>query len=244
VTTALVLAHNCLSLTKRCVESLINQDVPVQVHLIDNGSEDGTFEWYAELFEADPERFKGTILSENRGVSWGWNHGLQAAFKDFEEYVAVVNNDTVLPPWFISSLLSYKRLFLTGVSVGTMAEIETKPEHSEPTPHPDFSAFLISAEAYRIVGPFDEQMVNYAGDCDWHIRAHHLGVLLAGCNLPFYHERSSTIRMAHPAEKRAIEIRADRDRAAFKAKYGFMPWDPEYAQAFSMKSFGCKHRDS
>jgi GT2 family glycosyltransferase len=242
--TALVLAHNCLELTKKCVDSLIAQDVPTQIHLVDNGSEDGTAEWYSELFESDPERYSGTILSENRGVSWAWNYGLQAAFLVGEEYVLVPNNDTILPSWFISSLLSYKAPFLTGVSVGTMAEIETKPEHSEPTPHPDFSAFLISADAYRAVGPFDEKMINYAGDCDWHIRAHRAGVPLMGINLPFYHERSSTLRLSSPSEKRAIEIQADRDRAAFRAKYGFMPWDPEYAQAFSPETFGCKHGNS
>ena len=52
----------------------------------------------------------------------------------------------------------------------------------------------------------------------------------AGVN--FYHERSSTIKKASPEDRRAIELQADRDRATFRAIYGFGANDPAYEEVF------------
>jgi len=41
----LILTHNCLDLTKRCVESIRAQDIDITLQVIDNGSTDGTEEW-------------------------------------------------------------------------------------------------------------------------------------------------------------------------------------------------------
>ena len=41
----LLLARNCLELTKRCVESIHAQDIPTYILVIDNASTDGTFDW-------------------------------------------------------------------------------------------------------------------------------------------------------------------------------------------------------
>lgn len=218
----LILTHNCIELTKRCVESAMNQDIPVCTAVVDNGSTDGTREWVSE------QGLQLVSFSENRGVSQGWNIGIGLSLVT-HNYVLVLNNDTIIPPYFYSNLLSYNAPFITGISVGP--NYDGPDAWSQPSESPDFSAFLIRGEAWERVGLFDESMKHYASDCDWHIRAHRSGIKLLNAGIPFYHERSSTLRHSSADDKAEIEGQANLDRAAFKAKYGFMPWDKEYALA-------------
>jgi hypothetical protein len=104
---------------------------------------------------------------------------------------------------------------------------------------PQFSCFLIRKEAIEKVGWLDESMTSWASDCDYHLRAHRLGVELTSAPVRYYHERSSTINNALPKEKRAMEMQADCDRMAFAQKWGIPVWSPEYAAQFSPETFGC-----
>ena len=231
----LILTHNCLELTKRCVESARKQDVPTQINIIDNGSTDGTQEW----LKAEVADVGNILFGENQGVSIGWNHGLRLLFDVNEmDHVLVVNNDTVLPPWFYSSLLSYDVPFVTGVSVGSMEQIAQPEPRKELAPCPDFSAFLIRHECWDKVGPFDAAMKLYASDLDYHIRAHRAGVKLMNAGVGFYHERSSTLNSSSPRERRLIELCADTDRAALTKKWGCTAWGPTYDAMFTPDTFG------
>ncbi len=101
---------------------------------------------------------------------------------------------------------------------------------------PDFSAFLIRRDCWEQVGPFDERLVHYCGDMDYHIRAHRMGIKLMNAGVNFYHERSSTIKHSSPEERRAIEMQANRDRQTFRSIYGFGANDPQYEEVFKVKS--------
>ena len=228
----LILTHNCLALTKKCVESVRAQDISTVIHIIDNDSTDGTWEW------VENENFAAHCLYRPQiGVSAGWNHGLTDAFLYFE-HVLVLNNDTILPPWFYRSLLAYNEPFVTGASVREMDSISEPQPRKELAPCPDFSAFLIRREAWEKIGPFDENFVHYCGDMDYHIRAHRVGIRLWNSGVHFYHERSSTLKNAMPEERRAIQIQADSDRAIFKQKWRVGANDPAYANLFSEETFG------
>ena len=72
----------------------------------------------------------------------------------------------------------------------------------------------------------------YAQDNDYHVRAHRAGVELLRADVPFYHERSSTINNATPEERAEIQRQANADREVFKSLYGCMPWEPAYAALF------------
>lgn len=239
----LILTHNCLEMTKRCVESVFSQDVSAAPFIFDNGSTDGTKEWLRDekLWTFDLDR-RNWDSSQNVGVSEGWNKSLNHLFGIVGlgrcEHVLVINNDTVIPPWFYSSLLSYDGPFISGVSVDNMDVIANPEPRKELAPCPDFSAFVLTKECWKKVGPFDESMVLYAQDLDFHIRAHRAGVRLMNAGIPFYHERSSTLRNANPKERRIIEMQADADRLRFFEKYGFHTWSPEYAAQFDEKFFG------
>jgi GT2 family glycosyltransferase len=223
----LILTHNCLELTKRCVNSVRNQDIRTNVWVIDNGSKDGTLEWAEDnrvLLDASPF---------NSGVTAGWNHGLEMLFRRGNEHVLCVGNDTVLPVWFYGKLLLLDVPFVTGVAVGDMLQVPTRPTHfAELSPNPDFSAMCIRRSCWEKVGPFDVRMVNYCSDCDFHVRAHRLGVPLWKAPLEFYHERSSTLRLAHPEEQAEIKEQANRDRAVFHSIYGCLPGTKEYEALF------------
>ncbi len=237
----LILSRNTLELTRRCVESVDAQSIPTKIFLIDNGSTDRTKEWWRS--SRPPENATWWDWQENRGVSKGWNEGLRTLFNQpGVDYVLVCNSDTVLPPWFYRRILELRpRSFITGVSVGTMAEIVTEPPEMEPTASPDFSCFLIAKSCWERVGKFSEQMVHYASDNDYHLRMHRAGIIAFNSGLPFFHERSSTLRLAAPKDRRLIELQADADRVVFREKWGFDTWSPQYAAAFSPETFGVDH---
>lgn len=229
---AFILTHNCLALTKRCIESVRTQDIPVRITIFDNGSTDGTREWLAEQYEA---RSVFSILSDNNaGVSHGWNQLLGVCcFNgiDSAPHALVIGNDTILPPFFYRELLSYPQTFVTGFAVESMDDLrKTTERHTEP--HPDFSAFLIRRECWERVGPFDESMKLYASDCDYHVRAHRAGIEVVKVPVPFYHERSSTLHNAPPQERVQIQEQANRDRARFRELYGCIPGEPAYSELF------------
>ena len=225
VNPVLILTRNCLELTKRCVESIRSQDIWNSYIAIDNGSSDGTKEWmeYTMPFA----RF-----NENRGVSFGWNYGLNFILAR-HPHCLVLNNDVIIPKWFYSKLLSYNEPFVTGVAVENMEQIAQRPERMPLNPHPDFSAFLIRREVWEKVGPFDERMKLYASDCDYHVRAHRAGIKMYKANVPFYHERSSTLKLANPTEQAEIHAQANRDREVFKSLYGCLPGEPAYYELFN-----------
>jgi GT2 family glycosyltransferase len=226
----LILTHNNLELTKKCVESVRKQDVPTYLCVIDNGSTDGTVEWFLSQ-GVDGGLCKSFV--SNEGVSAGWNVGLEICFNvDKADHVLVVNNDTILPPWLYRSLLAYDVPFVTGVSVGEMEAIAAPQPPKELAPCPDFSAWLMRRDCWDKVGRFDERMKHYASDNDYHVRAHRAGVPLMNAGVHFYHERSSTLKLAPPEEHLEICRQADADREVFKSIYGCMPWEPGYAELF------------
>lgn len=231
----LTLTRNNLALTKRTIASILSQDIPTIMCAIDNGSTDGSREWL------DEDDYLLGASSVNEGVSSGWNRGLGNIFSaalaghhnmPVEEHVLVIGNDTVLPPWFYRELLSYDQPFVTGIAVDSMDVIKSLPAKCPLDPHPDFSAFLIRRDCWEKVGPFDERMKLYASDCDFHVRAHRLGIPLSKANLPFYHERSSTLNLASPEERAVIESQANADREVFRSLYGCLPGTAEYENLF------------
>jgi len=223
----LILTRNCLALTKRCVESVRRQDIPVSIHIIDNGSSDGTVPWAYEegiLLDAAPE---------NAGVSAGWNRGLSYVFNNLgKQHCLVVGNDTVLAPWTFSLLLSYQKGFVTGVAVDSMMQIAAPSTQRGTEPHPDFSCFVITVDTWLKIGQFDERMKHYCSDCDYHLRGFRLGVGLYKACVEFYHERSSTLRLAPPGEQAEIQEQANKDREVFQSIYGCLPGSSEYEDLF------------
>jgi GT2 family glycosyltransferase len=224
----LTLTRNNLKLTQRAINSFLRQDIPVKVWAVDNGSTDGSWEWLAAY------QWLLRSWTTNEGVSKGWNCGLRYLFDQFNyETVLVCGNDTWIPESFYRTLLSCNLPFVTGVAVDNMEQAQQTAMVYPLEPRPDFSAFCIRKEAWEKLGPFDERFKHYCGDCDMHVRAHRMGIDLYKAAVPFYHERSSTLRNASPEDAREIQEQANKDRFAFSQQYGCLPGEPAYEQIFS-----------
>ena len=160
-------------------------------------------------------------LDANSGVSHGmefWD--VEDSFREWEPIMSSCspNNDTEMPAWFYSSLLGLNLPFVTGVSVDSW---EDHPSAwPAPQESPDFSSFLIRRDAWEKIGPFDESMVMYGQDVDYHRRARQLGIPLMNAGVPFTHKRSSTLRNAAPFDREVIQRQANADRDAYQAKWG------------------------
>jgi len=223
----LILTRNNLNLTKRTVESVQRQNMPTAIHIIDNGSTDGTVEW------AQSHNILMHAFPANVGVSGGWNRGLMSLFSDSRiSRVFVINNDVVLPPFFMRELISYDAPFVTGIAVDNMEIIKELGARQPLQPNPDFSAFMIRRQAWEKIGIFDYRMKLYCSDTDYHVRGHRLGVGMFKVNVPYYHERSSTINHATPEERSQLHAQANKDREAFHSLYNCLPGSEAYAALF------------
>ena len=242
----LILSYNNLEALKKCVESVRAQDVPTDIYVEDNGSCDGSQDWL---------RNESGVLwccnERNEGVSFGWNDGLGWIFdtdatkrcgdppkQNPPAYALVLNQDTVLPTYAYRELLAFNVPFVTGTPVEVSEEFSIEP--GALVPHPCFSAFLIRRSCWETVGQFDEKMFAWAGDCDYHVRGHWLGVPMYKSTIPFLHHAGTTLRTAPPDQKKWFAERANADRAVFKSKYGCEPGEPEYELLFLPELFGLK----
>jgi GT2 family glycosyltransferase len=223
----LMLTRNCLELTKKCVDSIYKQDIPVYLLVIDNASGDDTFDWLQS-------NQIHTVKNEtNEGVSASWNWGLNVLFENAGyDHILVPNNDTVLASWTYRMLLEYEKPFVTGIAVDDPSQIETPPQAMPLDPHPDFSLFCMRYPAWKAVGKFNERLVHYCSDTDWHVRAHRMGIPLWKANVPYLHFRSSTLNNADPQDRAVIQAQAEADRGTFRAMYGCIPGDSEYEKLF------------
>lgn len=230
----LILTRNNLELTKKCVESIRAQDISTEIMVIDNGSSDDTPKWLQTT------EFDGFCWLLNHGVSYGWNWGLRVLFAENKnaDHVLVLNNDVVLPPWFYRALLKYKYPFVTGIAVDTMPTGE--PEWCPVDSHPDFSAFLITRQCWETVGEFDERMMLYSSDQDYHLRGWFAGVPMMKANVPYYHVNSQTLKRASEEERAWINAQADKDRKFLSYKWGVSPGGSDYQALFSPENFGSR----
>jgi GT2 family glycosyltransferase len=100
-----VVAPGGLAFTRLCLESVLlnSADVDAEVIVVDNGSGDGTRAYLSALAERD-SRVRVLRNEENRGFGPAVNQGLSAATGDV---LVVLNNDTVVPPAWLSRLTAH-----------------------------------------------------------------------------------------------------------------------------------------
>src|SRR5439155_21392894 len=100
-----VVTHNNLALTRLCLESLLrNTEYPrYEAIVVDNGSSDGTPGYLQKMAEQHPN-ISVILNKQNHGFARANNQGV-ASSKG--EYLILVNNDTVVPPGWLSRLLRH-----------------------------------------------------------------------------------------------------------------------------------------
>lgn len=156
-----VLAWDQLHHTRRCVRSIRdNTDVPYELILVDNGSEQVAAEF------AEGAADKAVLNPRNLGFAAGMNRGLDVADG---RYVAFVNNDTVLPGGWASKLVDTLRT-RDGVGVvvpavtaaGDRRTVRSAPGDSvEVLPPfgiaPSAVLYLMETSVVRDIGGWDER---------------------------------------------------------------------------------------
>ena len=206
----IVLCWNQLEYTKQCVSSVLKYtDCPYELILIDNGSTDDT----AKYLWQHGDRVISN--SRNHGVARGWNQGIWEAKGD---YVVVLNNDTIVTPGWLKSMVETSEATGAGI-VGPRSNNISGPQQIDNLTLNSKEAILKMAEVWnsaklqpfecdRIVGfcmlikrkvlntigLFDERfgMGNYEDD-DYCLRALKAGFKNVVCNQSFvFHYRSKS----------------------------------------------------
>lgn len=221
----IMLAHNAKGLTEMAVHSVLNQDIPTMLTLIDNDSSDGTSEWAEARKDFYTFTFRPPL-----GVSSGWNFALTEVFRHFD-FCLVVNNDAMLRPDTYRELLADGGEFVTAVSVDNPQGIVGDWRRAL-RPHPDFSCFLIRKSVWEKIGGFNETMKLYASDADYHLRMHNAGIEAYTIGIPFYHYASGTMKFARPLERAELNRQADADRDTFERIWNCKVGSPEYYAKF------------
>lgn len=174
--------------------------------LIDNGSTDETKDESAKISKEN-----ATIHVQRNEEMWGFQRSVNFGVKFFLDkgfdLVMVCNNDIVMHPQAVARLV--ERFSKGGVAMATCldatGECDNKPENifklsdvekekCPESPHPNFSAFMVSRECWETVGEFDEIFFPaYYEDNDYHYRIQ-LAKLLAITYPPamFFHYGSRT----------------------------------------------------
>jgi hypothetical protein len=135
--TIVVVAHNGVEATERCLRSIARTvDVPYELVLVDNGSTDTTSECFSHVEGARVVR-----LDENRGYAAGVNEGVAAARTG--ELVLLLHNDVVLTEGCVGRMVDtlYRK---NAAVVGPQAVVVRPPQRVPDRPF----RHVIDLEAY------------------------------------------------------------------------------------------------
>ena len=220
-----VLAHNALGYTKRCIASLRHHTtVPLRLVVVDNASTDGTADWLRGL---DDDRVRPVLLPENRGVPGGRNVGLDHLDGD-EDWIVFLDNDTeVLADWWAPYVAALDADPDAGIAGEDGVRVTWGPDGRElhpvvgDGPQPcdvavGFCLFLRPETVARI-GRFDESLgLFWHDDDDYAMRAARIGErvlrLRAGKVLHFEHRSSATVAGIWDGPSTPAAMSADNQR--------------------------------
>lgn len=187
----IIVTYNHREYLDACLKSVLKQDYPHEIILVDNCSQDGTVSFVREHF---PEV---TVVEspDNRGYGAGNNLGVKSARG---EYVVILNPDTVVEEGWLSSLLSplkrqpkvittSKILLYDGLAINTCGNINTitgltftRGLGADPSSFADVeevsgvsgACFAMRRGDYLDLGGFDENFFLYNEDSELSWRAH------------------------------------------------------------------------
>lgn len=219
-----------LALSKLALDSVLAQDSPVEIHVINNGSTPPTREWLAQqygVWAIHYDHNQSPVRVANTFLHWAFDECQHPA-------VLLVPNDVILPPNLLREMLRWPRGIVTAspTSERDFPAFATSQAVSENTP---MSAMLLRRWVWDAIMQrdghfFDESYFHFASDCDLALRIASCGIRGIQLDMQYYHYSSASHRLLDAdAASRACQ-QADRDRATFRAKWGFAVTDLEYGQ--------------
>ncbi len=242
-----VVTHNGLVFTRLCLESLLANTAACDFELIvvDNGSSDGTAAYLAKLAERDA-RVRVLLNGRNAGFAPACNQGLGLAGG---EHLVLLNNDTMVPPGWLSGLLPHLQNPGVGLvgpvtnRIGNEAEIEADyrtwgefldfarrraDEHAGEwleVRAPAMFCLAMRSQTYLHIGPLDERYeVGLLEDDDYADRAMQAGYQLRCVeDVVVHHFGEASFGKLVPGGEYARILRANQQRYA--EKWG-RSWEP------------------
>ena len=225
----LMVCYNNLDLTKKAVDSALNQDIPINMVIVNNGSTDFTRQW---LDTIDHPNLTKIHLPANGSPPAIVNGLLPQLFAN-SDYVLALPNDIRIPSNCYSEMLKWPRGFVCASDNGHNEPLVREVKAvSENTP---MGVMMIRKWAWQAIMAkdghfFDEQFFHYASDCDLALRMAACGIRGVQLDIPYWHYRSASIRLADPFTFSRLRDGADEDRRKFIAKWGFAVDSLEYGQ--------------
>ena len=231
-------AFNEWAYTEKCISSLFNdQHRPFyEMIVIDNHSTDSTHEALKKLVEQVNQTPQGDHLQiitnpENHCVAHAWNQGLSASTG---EYVAILNNDIIVPDgWMDGVLFSMKQFQLSLASPFPVEGMEfskfsawagafqTRNRNQIWKNTASFCAFVLHRSLYEKIGGFDENFrIGGYEDTDYlyKLRKNGLSHATVGASV-VYHFGSQTMGQF----KKRGDLHVSHNRTYFIKKWGEDP---------------------
>jgi GT2 family glycosyltransferase len=186
----IIVTYNHKRYLEQCINSVLKQDYPYEVIIIDNCSQDGSAQQVRENYPG----VKLIESEENRGYGAGTNTGISHAIG---EYIAILNPDTIVETGWLRNLVkpldngkvitSAKILSYDGSAINTCGHINhftgltfTRGLGAEPSAYQNLEevsgfsgcCFAMRRRDYLELGGFDENFFLYNDDSDLSWRAH------------------------------------------------------------------------
>jgi ADP-heptose:LPS heptosyltransferase/GT2 family glycosyltransferase len=194
-----ILAMNGLEVTRRCIESVLNGGGNFEILLTDNGSTDGTSEYFEWLPESD-RRIKAIHYPINYGFSEPNNAALSGALG---KYFVCLNNDTEVPSGWLSKLeqpfKDFPTAAISGAS-GSCCSLKAPYPSFHGSPGPDLeyiegSCLCIPTALAREVTLFAPYLkFAYSEDVDLSLRMRARGRTIHAADFSIVHHRQHTAR--------------------------------------------------
>jgi len=186
----IIVTYNHKKYLDLCLRSILRQDYPFEIILVDNGSDDGTPTYVKDNFPNVK-----VILNENNGYGAGNNVGVA---QSHGEYIVILNPDTITERNWLKEIISPLRdsyqiittskiLMYDGMSINTCGNINhfsgltfTQWMGEAPNLHDNRlmltgisgACFAMKREEYIKIGGFDENFFLYNEDSEFSWRAH------------------------------------------------------------------------
>lgn len=180
---ALIVSYNGWSHTKKTIEHLRRQTLPLDICVWDNDSDDGS----KQLLDQEPGI---QLYLSPQNILWtpAINHGIER-FWDNQTYLLIMNNDIILPPNGVEEMVKVASKSEVGLTAPWGARLGGPQDFASncgdaPSNLPEDlkdltpmrvtyvigACIMLRKEVYDEVGSFDEEMPLGADDHDYSIR--------------------------------------------------------------------------